>query len=259
MSEEQRDIIMEGSYVLLFFSDTINYVVKARRDSIFNTIRGRIKGDQVVGAHYGDKVSTNLGYVFTLSRPDIVDILMKQRRATQPIYPKDAAIIIMYCNIIPGSTVLEAGMGSAYLTSMLAMHVMPTGRVITYERNANYIRIAEKTLREMGVHQYVEIRNQDLADAKLSELYDAAILDVAEPWSLLNTVVNSLKHGSNVAAYVPTIGQVEKTISKMVELGLIRIQLFESILRPWKTVPGETRPQMWMLGHTGFIIIGKKP
>lgn len=253
------DDIVEGSYVLLYFNETINYVVKAKRGAMFNTIRGTIRGDQVVGAKYGDRVTTNLGYEFILSKPDIVDILMKQKRVTQPIYPKDAAIIITYCNIVPGVTVLETGMGSAYLTSMLAMHVMPTGHVVTYERNASYIKIAEKTLREFGVHSFVEIKNQDLAEAELDRDFDAAVLDVAEPWTLLQKVVNSLKHGANVAAYVPTIGQVEKTIERMVELGLVRIQLFESVLRPWKTVPGEVRPQMWVLGHTGFIIIGKKP
>ncbi len=153
-------------------------------------------------------------------------------------------------------------MGSAYLTSMLAMHVMPTGKVVSYERDSSRVRIAERTLKEMGVAPFVEIKEQDLAEARLDREFDAAVLDVAEPWALLPTAVGAVRHGgANVAAYVPTIGQVDKTISKMAELGLIRVQLFESILRPWKTVPGgEIRPpQMWMLGHTGFIIIGKRP
>ena len=259
MHVSSGDAINEGSYVLLYFNETINYVIKARRSAVFNTIKGTIRGDQVVGAKYGDEVISSLGYAFKLSRPDIVDVLMKQRRATQPIYPKDAAIIITYCNVVPGTVVLEAGMGSAYLTSMLAMHVMPTGRVVSYERDSSRVRIAERTLKEMGVAPFVEIREQDLAEARLDREFDAAVLDVAEPWALLPIAVGSVRHGANVAAYVPTIGQVDKTISKMVELGLIRVQLFESILRPWKTVPGEIRPQMWMLGHTGFIIIGKRP
>ncbi len=44
MHVSRSDAIDEGSYVLLYFNETINYVIKARRSATFNTIKGTIMG-----------------------------------------------------------------------------------------------------------------------------------------------------------------------------------------------------------------------
>ena len=58
---------------------------------------------------------------------------------------------------------------------------------------------------------------------------------------------------------MPTFNQMERTATALREEGFIRIEAVEILERRFKVVPGETRPLSMMIGHTGFIIIAKRP
>jgi len=49
--------------------------------------------------------------------------------SSQIIYPKDAGLILLFGGVKPGAKVIEAGTGSAALTSILAQYVLPEGHV----------------------------------------------------------------------------------------------------------------------------------
>lgn len=254
------DVVKENDYVLLWHSNEIKLVVKARRNLVVSTVRGVLRMSEIIGKEYGSKIVTNLGYVFYITKPDIMDILLKMPRVTQPIYPKDSSTLLIMLNIRPGSRVLEAGLGSGYATVILAMHAGPFGQVITVEKSSKYIRVAKETLRAMGVYDNVDVINGDVSRIKLpSEYFNSALLDMGDPWNAIPNIINSLKHGGNIAVYVPTISQVERVISSLMASGFIDIKMIEVNWREWKTTINEVRPKTWNLSHTGFIIVAKRP
>ncbi|MGC8569920.1 MAG: tRNA (adenine-N1)-methyltransferase [Caldivirga sp.] len=254
------DVVKEGDYVLLWHSNEIKVIAVAKRGLVIGTVRGILRLDDILGKPYGSRIVTNLGHTFYITKPDIIDVLLKMPRVTQPIYPKDTSALIIMLNVRPGSRILEAGLGSGYAASLLAMHLKPLGQLISIERNSRYIAVAKKTLRTMEVNDVVDIINGDIAELALPEEYfDSALLDMGDPWRAIPIVIKALKHGGNLAVYVPTISQVEKVIRSMVDSNFIDIKMIEVNWREWKTTINEVRPKTWNLSHTGFIIVAKKP
>lgn len=253
------DVVKEGDYVLLWHSNSIRMVVKVRRGGVLSTVRGIIRMDDIIGKPYGTRIATNLGHTFYITRPNLPDILLKMPRVTQPIYPKDSSAIIILLNIKPGSRVLESGLGSGFAASIIATYISPHGQLVSVERNGKYISAARRTLRELGLSDIVDVVNADIFNMKLpSRYFDAALLDMGDPWRAIPVVADSIRHGGNIAVYVPTVNQVEKVIESL-SRDFIDMRMIEVRWREWKTVPGEVRPNTWELSHTGFIIVAKMP
>lgn len=254
------DVVKEGDYVLLWHSNEIKIITVAKKGLVIGTVRGILKFDDIIGKPYGSRVVTNLGHVFYITKPDITDVLLKMPRVTQPIYPKDASALLIMLNVKPGSRILEAGLGSGYAATLLAMHLRPLGQLVSVERNGKYILVARRTLRVMGVEDAVDVIHGDVAELPLPEDYfDSALLDMGDPWRAIPNVTRALRHGGNLAVYVPTISQVERVIRSMIDSGFIDVKMIEVNWREWKTVINEVRPKTWNLSHTGFIIVAKKP
>ena len=89
----------------------------------FHTHKGYIKLDEVIGKEYGEPIKSSMGINFTTLKPSLTDYIMKSSRNTQIIYPKDAALIVMFSGIGPGSRVVESGTGTGSLTTALAHYV----------------------------------------------------------------------------------------------------------------------------------------
>jgi tRNA (adenine57-N1/adenine58-N1)-methyltransferase len=58
--------------------------------------------------------------------------------------------------------VLESGIGSAALTTVLASMVQPDGKVISYENRVEFIMHAQKNLKQAGLLDMVTIKQQDI-------------------------------------------------------------------------------------------------
>jgi len=70
---------------------------------------------------------------FLVLEPSLLDRIESIRRKAQIVLPKDAAAIVVNCDIRSGCTVVEGGTGSGALTIVLANFVRPPGMVIAYE------------------------------------------------------------------------------------------------------------------------------
>ena len=137
--------ICEGDYVLLYFDARRTYMIKIQAGQTFHTHKGYLKLDELIGKEYGEPIKSSLGIYFTTLKPALTDYIMKSSRNTQIIYPKDAALIVMFSGIGPGSRVVESGTGTGSLTTALAHYVGPTGKVYTYELRANSKKTQPKT------------------------------------------------------------------------------------------------------------------
>nr|KJR71976.1 MAG: tRNA (adenine-N1)-methyltransferase [Vulcanisaeta sp. AZ3] len=251
--------IKDGDYVLVV-GDGVRSVVKVTRDSKINTIRGIISANDVLGLEYGSVVRTNLGFELAVVRPLITDILLeKMDRVTQVIYPKDAAQIIINAGIGLGSRVGEAGVGSGFMTAILAYYVRPNGKVYGYDRREDAIRTTKRNLEILGLLDWVELGIRDVITEGFSERdLDVIILDMGDPWNAIPRATEALKSDGVLVIYVPTVNQVIKTLSALHGNGYIDVKMMDVTVREWKTEPNEVRPQTWINAHTGYLIISRK-
>ncbi len=254
--------VREGDYVELYHSPNVKFITKAVKSLRIDTIKGFIDLSSIIGLEYGDKVKSSLGYEFIITRPSLEQILLsKFKRVTQVIYPKDAALIIIKTGVGPGSKIVEAGVGSGFMTAILAYYVRPNGKVIGYEKRREFLQVAYENLRILELDKYVELRCRDVVNEGFDIDYevDAVILDLGDPWNVLEHAYRILRHGGHLAVYVPSINQVFKTLQNLERSNFIDVEVFDVSVKYWKPISNELRPETWMLAHTGYIIICKKP
>ncbi|MCS7386155.1 MAG: tRNA (adenine-N1)-methyltransferase [archaeon GB-1867-005] len=253
-----ENVIHEGDYVIMYLNRRRTYLVKVKPDQVLHTHRGYVKLGELIGKRYGTKVKSHLGYTFTALKPNLKDFIFKFARKTQIIYPKDIALIIIYTGIGPGWKVVEAGTGSGALTSALAYYVKPNGKVYSYDIREEALEVARKNLEKAGLLDSVELKLKDVTQGIDERNVDAVVLDLATPWLVVPHAYEALADWGVFASYSPTIDQVVKTVEALKNEGFIAIECLECLVRRIKAVPGETRPETLMIGHTGYIVIARK-
>jgi tRNA (adenine57-N1/adenine58-N1)-methyltransferase len=250
--------ILDGKDVLLYLDSRRTYLVRVRKGKSFHTHKGFVQLDELIGKEYGSKIESNMDVEFVALKPSLHDYVFKSQRRTQITYPKDAALIIMFSGVGPGSLVVESGTGTASLTTSLAFHVRPTGHVFTYEIRKEFIQTAQGNLERAGVQDYVTIKNQDVTKGIEETNLDAVILDLATPWQVVPHAYTALKGSGTLVSFSPTIEQVVKTVEALERQSFVDINTFECLLRAMQIKRGKTRPHTLMTGHTGYITYARK-
>ena len=251
--------ITDGAYVLFFYQASKNWLTKIEKSKKLHTHIGIIDFDQVLGLEYGSSIVTPKQKRVYLMEPTIFDFVMKSDRKTQIVYPKDLGYIAIRTGLKSGSNVLEIGTGSASLTTFFASLVGPLGHVFTYDVNEEFMEIAQKNLKKSDMEKNVSMFNRDIMKEglELSEI-DVAIIDLGDPWNVLHIVHKCLKSSGSVAIICPTMNQLEKTSKHMNEIGFIDIESTEILIRNIEAREGKTRPSMRMIGHTTYLLFGRK-
>jgi tRNA (adenine57-N1/adenine58-N1)-methyltransferase catalytic subunit len=200
-----------------------------------------------------------LGSSYRLLRPSLADLLGSLRRGAQIVTPKDAVYLGYLAGVGPGAQVIEAGTGSGALTIALAWMVGPTGRVTTYDRRADFLDVAQRNARAAGLADRVTFRQRDVAEDgfDLSGV-SAVVLDLPEPWVLVEAARVVLVPGGHLATFSPTYNQLERTVRALREHEYDEVRAVELLERALHVGDGGTRPEFDMLGHTGFLASGRK-
>ncbi|WFO75689.1 tRNA (adenine-N1)-methyltransferase [Desulfurococcaceae archaeon MEX13E-LK6-19] len=253
------NIITEGSIVYIIIDSKRRFLVEVKKGGILGTDKGFIKHDEIIGKEFGSTIKTSLGYQAYLMRPLPQDYLNGFKRVTQVIYPKDASLMVYLSGIGPGSHVVEAGVGTGFLTSYLARIVGENGRVYGYEIRKDFLEVARENLSKAKLIDRVILKNKDIREGIDEKNVDAVFLDIPDPWNALEYVHNALKPSCPVLIYVPTINQVDKVLDAIKKHdGFIDVNVYESLLRTYMTTPGALRPHTLMIGHTGYIVFARK-
>jgi tRNA (adenine57-N1/adenine58-N1)-methyltransferase catalytic subunit len=250
--------IQDGDYVLIYLDARRTYMIKMQAGQTFHTHKGYLKLDEVVGKEYGEPVKSSLGINFTTLRPALTDYIMKSSRNTQIIYPKDAALIVMFSGIGPGSRVIESGTGTGSLTTVLAHYVGSTGKVYTYELRSEFQKNAAKNLQRSKLIERVEMKSGDVTQGFEERDVDAVILDLAVPWLVIPHAYAALKPSGIIVSFSPTIDQVVRATEALRENGFVFIETIECMMRTMQVERGKTRPNTLMTGHTGYITHARK-
>ena len=218
---------------------------------------GILNPEDLINQDYGSRFIVNTKE-FYLFKPTLMDRLNSLKRKAQIILPKDAANIIIYCDVTPGTMILEAGIGSGALTTVLASMVRPNGQVISYENRVDFINHAKKNLDRSGLSDMVNIKEKNITEGIDEQELHAVILDIPNPWDAVNHAWNALEIGGTLCCYSPLISQMEKTIRTMKEQAFVDIKTFETLQREMIYKEQGIRPSFHMLGHTGYLTFARK-
>ena len=247
----------EDDLVLLISPDRKQYLLRLARGQVFHTHKGRIEHDQIIGQPLGREIRSHLGHPFLALRPSVHDLLMNIKRNSAIVYPKEIGQILLKMSIGPGTHVIEAGTGSGALTAALAYAVRPTGRVYSYDSRGDMIRLAAKNLANLGLTDYVELKQRDIREGFAERDVNALFLDVREPWDYLGQVREALECGGFFGAIVPTVNQVSSLISALASHNFAATEVCEILIRPYKAVASRLRPFDRMVAHTGYLIFSR--
>jgi tRNA (adenine57-N1/adenine58-N1)-methyltransferase catalytic subunit len=239
------------------------YLVMLQTGGQFHSHLGSVAHDAIIGEHEGSSVKTSNGSRLWAFRPTMSDYVLKMRRGAQVVYPKDIALILVYADIFPGATVLEAGTGSGALTLALARAVGDSGTVISYENREEHHRRAADNLaawyEALGTKpDNVDLRLGDVFTEALDAPLDRIVLDLPEPWRAVGTITQALVPGGVMCCYLPTIPQVSRTVEAMRAGGFGLINTLEGLVRTWNVEGQSVRPDHRMVAHTGFVIVARK-
>ena len=235
-----------------------HFILSLQAGSKFETHRGVIQHNELIGKPWGTQVFSHLGSPFFLLQPSLADLLIDLPRTTQILYPKDIGFILVTMGVGHGQTVLEAGTGSGSMTTALAYSVGPTGRVISYEVKPDVQNLARKNLSRFGLDSRVDFKLRDIQLGFDETDADSFFLDVPNPYDYVRQVRTALKSGGFLGCLVPTFNQIEKTLQALYQNSFAFIEVCEILLRYFKPEPSRIRPTDRMVAHTGFLIFARR-
>ena len=235
-----------------------HFILTLQAGAKFETHRGILQHDDLIGKPWGTQVFSHIGSPFFLLQPSLADLINELPRTTQILYPKDIGFILITMGIGPGLTVMEAGTGSGSMTTALAFAVGPQGRVISYEVRQDTQNLARKNLTRFGLESRVDFKLRDIGHGFDETDVDAFFLDVPNPYDYTGQVRAALKPGGFLCCLIPTFNQVEKTLLALRQNRFAFLEVCELLLRYYKPEPMRIRPTDRMVAHTGFLVFARR-
>ncbi len=230
----------------------------------FQTNRGTLDHDDVLGKPDGQVVEVADGKTFQVIRPLLSDYTLSMPRGAAIIYPKDAGQIVQFADIFPGARVLESGVGSGALSASLLSAVGPYGHLHSVEIREEFAAIAQANVDLWfgGRHPAWELQVADIGVA-LEQIepqsYDRVIFDLLNPWDFVDGAARVLEAGGVFLAYVATVPQMSRVVEKLRQSGeFSNPYSWESTIRSWHVEGLSVRPDHRMVAHTGFLVVARR-
>lgn len=206
---------------------------------------------------YGDRIESSKNKTFFVLKPSTSDLMLKIKRKTTIIYPKDAGFIILELGIKSGSKVCEVGTGSGSFLTLVSSIVGKKGKIYTFERRKDFYDLARENISGYKLFDNIEFHLRDVEKEGFSDIkVDTVFIDIPEPWNVIKHIPKILKKGHPIGSLSPNIEQVQKTKEKMEKIGFIRIRVYEILLREIMIREYGTRPKEFGITHTGYLIFG---
>ena len=227
----------------------------------FHTHKGSFNHDQLIGAPEGSVVVSTGSTAYLALRPLLSDYVLSMPRGAAVVYPKDAGQIVAMADIFPGARVVEAGVGSGALSMSLLRAVGEHGMVHSYERRADFAKIAAENVERFfgGAHPAWRVTVGDLVAELDDTEVDRVVLDMLAPWECVDAAGKVLVPGGVLCCYVATTTQLSRTVETIRESHQFTEPVsWESMVRTWHVEGLAVRPDHRMIGHTGFLVTARR-
>lgn len=219
------------------------------------------------GYSLGDRITVGQKSL-TIVEAALPEARRNMNRRAQTIGIKDSGFLISWMGIGTGSRVLEGGHGSAGLAMNLANVIGSKGYLVSVENRPEHAEVGRSNMEKLAEFSTdfpswnlleMDLQNAASEVAGICGELDAAIIDIAEPWTVVPEISQTLRIGGRIACYCPTTAQLEKSWNEVEKEGLIVEFAGEIIERRWSRAGrGGVRPGNQPMGHTAFLLIAAK-
>ncbi len=250
-----------GDPCMLYDAKGRQYLIELQAGRAFQYHRGVLAHDAIIGSEDGTVHESSLGARLVCLRPRLADYTLKMARGAAVVYPKDTGAIVVWADVAPGMTVLEAGTGSGALTMALLRAVGPEGKVVSVERRSDHAAKAAKLMRGFlgDLPEQLDLRSGDVEDHIADIGPDRIVLDLPEPWHSVPAAAEHLRPAGVFCCYLPTVPQVQTVRDALkAEPRFFDAVTFEVLQREWAVEGRSVRPSHRMVGHTGFITTARR-
>jgi tRNA (adenine57-N1/adenine58-N1)-methyltransferase catalytic subunit len=255
-----RGALQENEPVVLLDRKDREYLARLDPRRPISIRGGRISAAEIIGRDEGTVVHSSLNEPFLVFRPSLPQLIPNLPRSSQVIYPKDIGPILIWADVFPGARVVEGGVGAGALSLALLRAVGSEGHLFSYEVRNDFAEQAQKNVaRYFGAAPNWTVKNGDVA-AELTETdIDRVILDLPEPWQVIDTAWKALRPGGILLSYLPTVLQVKSLVDALrATKRFACIETMETLMRFWHIKGMSARPQHRMVAHTGFITSARR-
>lgn len=249
-----------GEKAILIDRKGRKYLLTLQVNGKFSSHAGTIPHAEIIGREEGVLLRSSGGAPFAAFRPTFAEYTLKMRRGAQVLYPKDVATVLIWGDLSPGATVVEAGGGSGALTIALLQAVGEKGQVITYEIREDFLRQAKGNVEAfLGPVPHWTLKLKDVYEGIDEVSVDRVILDLPEGWRAVPHAAKALRPGGLLLAFFPTVPQLQTMAAAIEAEPLLRLQeVFETLHRPWRIEGASVRPELRMVAHTGFVMVARR-
>jgi len=258
-----RGPLAAGERVLLVDHHDRRYLIRLVPGASFQSHAGVVEHDALIGRPEGSEVvawrrdgGSGPARRFLAVRPTLADVIVKMPRGAQVIYPKDLGAILVAADLFPGARVLEAGVGSG----ALSMTALQAGCEVTgYEIREDFARRARANVAELlGADAPFRVEERDVYEGIAETGLDRVLLDLPEPWRVVEHAERALLPGGILLAYLPSITQTAELRARLARASFALAETFEILRRSWHIEGRSVRPDHRMVAHTGFVTTARR-
>jgi tRNA (adenine57-N1/adenine58-N1)-methyltransferase len=252
--------LCEDEPVVLLDRKDREYLARLERNRPIAIRGGKVSVEELIGRNEGCVVRSSVNEPFLVFRPSLPQLIPNLPRNAQVVYPKDLGPILIWADLFPGARVVEAGVGAGALSMTLLRAIGSSGQLITYEIRDDFADLAQKTLRKyFGPAPNWTLKIGDVQSELDETEVDRVILDLPEPWKVIESAWKALKPGGIFLSYLPTIIQVKSLVDALrADKRFACIETMETLMRFWHIKGMSARPQHRMIAHTGFLTTARR-
>jgi tRNA (adenine57-N1/adenine58-N1)-methyltransferase len=255
-----KEILRAGEPVLFIDRKDRPYLRVLKPGASMTLRNGSVAADDLIGHAEGSVVHNTGREAFFVCRPSYAQLTPNLPRNAQVIYPKDVGPILLWGDIAPGLRVVEVGTGPGAMTIALLRAVGESGHVTSYEIRPDFADMARRNVTTFfGNAPNWTLTVADAFEELDEQDVDRMVVDLAEPWRLLDRASQALRPGGIFVGYVPTTPQLKNLGDGLRDHGgFANVDAMETLVRFWHLDERSVRPEHRMVAHTGFLVFARR-